>query len=92
MHLGRFEYQLKSDKFIRIRVGICPSPDHFVDADEAMIKAFLEEDFSLHENLRIIEVINDSEAALRSILTQDIDDVLSRFKLGTPEKDPSAES
>ena len=39
-------------------------------------------DFTLEENMKIIEVINDAEAALRSILTQDIKDVLARFKLG----------
>ncbi len=49
---------------------------------ENEIKAFMLSDFTLEENMKIIEVINDAEAALRSILTQDIKDVLARFKLG----------
>ncbi len=83
---------LKSDKFIRIRVGISPGPDTFTDSTPAQITKFLEEDFTLEENMKIIEVINDSEAALRSILTQDIEDVLSRYKLGAVAEDAPAES
>lgn len=83
---------LKSDKFIRIKVGISPEPETFLDEEPAIIKKFLEEDFSLDENMKIIEVINDAEAALRSILTQDIEDVLSKYKLGAVAKDTAPES
>ena len=73
---------LKSDKFVRIRVGVGPVPRRKGDPKQNEIDAYMLQDFKLEENIRIIEIINDSEAALRSILTQDIEDVLSRYKLG----------
>ncbi|MCS6984677.1 MAG: aminoacyl-tRNA hydrolase [Leptospiraceae bacterium] len=75
---------LKSDRFVRIRVGIGPIPrsDQSRPPTEEEIQKHLMSDFHMSENMRIIEVINDAEAALRSILTQDIEDVLSRYRLG----------
>lgn len=76
---------LKSDKFVRIRMGVGPVKirgKELPNPKENEIKAFMLSDFTLEENMKIIEVINDAEAALRSILTQDIKDVLARFKLG----------
>ncbi|MBV6492231.1 MAG: Peptidyl-tRNA hydrolase [Turneriella sp.] len=76
---------LKSDKFVRIRMGVGPVKirgKEILSPKENEINAFMHTDFTLAENMRIIEVINDAEAALRSILTQDIKDVLQRFKLG----------
>ena len=76
---------LKSDKFVRIRMGVGPVKirgKEIATPKENEIKAFMLSDFTLEENIKIIEVINDAEAALRSILTQDIKDVLARFKLG----------
>jgi PTH1 family peptidyl-tRNA hydrolase len=76
---------LKSDKFVRIRMGVGPVKirgKEIPNPKENEIKAFMLSDFTLEENMKIIEVINDAEAALRSILTQDIKDVLARFKLG----------
>ncbi len=78
---------LKSHKFVRIRVGIGPisvaSSGHIISSPtEKDIKDFVMENFSLDQNLKIIEIINDTEAALRSILTQNIEDVLSRYKIG----------
>lgn len=76
---------LKSDKFVRIRMGVGPVKLRgkvIPNPTENEIKAYLLSDFTLEENMKIIEVINDAEAALRSILTQDIKDVLARFKLG----------
>lgn len=75
--------ELKSDKFIRIRVGVGPVEAKENEPTEAEINKHMLADFSLDENFRIIQVINDAEAALRSILTQDIDDVLSRYRMGT---------
>ena len=73
---------LKSDNFVRIRVGVGPVPRHKdKDPKPHEVDAYMLQDFKLEENIRIIEIINDSEAALRSILTQDIEDVLSRYKL-----------
>ncbi len=76
--------ELKSDKFIRIRIGVGPLPEE--DMPEAKIEKFVLSDFQPKENLKIINVINDAEAALRSILTQDIKDVLSRYELGSAIK------
>ncbi len=77
---------LRSDKFVRIRVGIGPIPDKDPDKlTQKDIDKHLLDDFHMEDNMRIIEVINDAEAALRAILTQDIEDVLSRNKLGDPE-------
>ena len=90
--LSSIEKGLKSDKFIRIRVGIAPDGKPFDQEKFSVseIRKYLEKDFTLEENLHIIEVINDSEAALRSILTQDIEDVLSKYKLGATTKNPSS--
>lgn len=72
---------LKSDKFIRIRVGVGALEYKGDEPTETELDNHLLKDFSLDENMRIIQVINDAEAALRSILTQDIEDVLARNKL-----------
>jgi len=83
---------LKSEKFIRIRIGIAPAnaePFDLETTTKEQITGYLEQDFTLDENMKIIEVINDAEAALRSILTQDIEDVLSRYKLGSAAKSNS---
>jgi PTH1 family peptidyl-tRNA hydrolase len=84
---------LKSDKFVRIRMGVGPVKirgKEIPNPKENEIKAFMLSDFTLEENMKIIEVINDAEAALRSILTQDIKDVLARFKLGAKFSKSSA--
>ena len=73
---------LKSDKFVRIRVGVGPVVSKGDEPTATEIDKHMLQDFRLEENIRIIEIINDAEAALRSILTQDIEDVLSRYKLG----------
>jgi len=77
---------LKSDKFVRIRLGIGPVESKEAEPTAQEIDKFLLQDFKLEENIRIIEIINDAEAALRSILTQEIEDVLSKYKLGTSLK------
>lgn len=74
---------LKSDKFVRIRVGVGPMPSKEETPTLTEIDRHMLSDFSIDENIRIIEVINDAEAALRAILTQDIDDVLSKYRMGT---------
>ena len=80
---------LKSNKFVRIRIGIGPLPSGQIISSKNVTKKDIKEiddyllsDFSMNENFKIIEIINDAEATLRSILTQNIKDVLSRYKLG----------
>lgn len=67
---------LRSDQFIRIRIGIRNE-----DFNEKKVGKFLKEDFHPMENLRLIEIINDAEAAIRSITMGDIDEVIDKFKL-----------
>ena len=81
---------LKSDQFPRIRVGIGFVPSEGEEPTQDEIEEFTLSDFSLEQNLDIIEIINDAEAALRSILTQDINDVLSRYKIGSTLKGSKA--
>jgi len=77
---------LKSDKFVRIRVGVGEVPTKYDKALPGEIEHHLLKNFTLDENMQIIQVINDAEAALRAILTQEIDDVLSKYKLGKFKK------
>jgi len=78
---------LKSDKFIRIRIGTGPAPAEAVEQNDLItIEKYNLSDFTLDENYKIIHVINDAEAALRSILTQDIEDVLSKYAIGATFK------
>ncbi|HMY67972.1 MAG TPA: aminoacyl-tRNA hydrolase [Leptospiraceae bacterium] len=66
---------LRSAKFIRIRIGI---------RNGNMKKgkdSFLREDFLPLENLELIDIINDAEAAIRSISIGDIDEVIEKYKL-----------
>ena len=77
---------LKSDQFARIRIGIGPIPSKGKEPTDDEIEEFVSSDFSLEQNLDTIEIINDAEAALRSILTQDINDVLFRYKIGSTLK------
>ena len=76
---------LKSDKLVRIRMGVGPVKirgKEIASPKDNDSKAFMLSDFTLEENMKIIEVINDAEAALRSLRTQDSKDVLARFKPG----------
>jgi PTH1 family peptidyl-tRNA hydrolase len=67
---------LRSKNFIRIRIGI--KNNSFKGKDK---EKFLKEDFSPAENLRLIEIINDAEAAIRSISIGDIDEVVEKYRL-----------
>jgi PTH1 family peptidyl-tRNA hydrolase len=63
---------LKSDQFICIRVGI--DSDYLQQSSSP-----LEEDFTPEENTYLINIINDTEAALRAISIGNIDDVINTF-------------
>ncbi len=68
---------LRSPNFIRIRIGIGNE-----DFDEtANLESFLKEDFQPLENLSLIQIINDAEAAIRSISLGDIEDVIEKYRL-----------
>jgi PTH1 family peptidyl-tRNA hydrolase len=77
-HLGVISASnsLRSKNFIRIRIGI--RNNNYKSKDK---EKFLKEDFTPHENLRLIEIINDAEAAIRSITMGDIDEVVEKYKM-----------
>jgi len=67
---------LRSPVFIRIRIGIRNE-----DFDPAKKEDFLKNDFEPMENLKLIEIINDAEAAIRSILIGEIDEVVEKYRI-----------
>jgi PTH1 family peptidyl-tRNA hydrolase len=66
---------LKSPEFIRIRVGIANPQSAKLSRNK-----FVSQEFEPLENLKLIEIINDVEAAVRSIMKGDIDEVIEKFK------------
>ncbi len=68
---------LRSPHFIRIRIGI--RNESF---DPSRREEFLLQDFEPLENLNLIQIINDAEAAIRSISIGDIEEVIEKYRLG----------
>ncbi|WCL49960.1 aminoacyl-tRNA hydrolase [Leptospira sp. GIMC2001] len=68
---------LRSPQFIRIRIGIKNGDFNPKKKDD-----FLREDFEPMENLSLIQIINDAEAAIRSISMGDIEEVIEKYRLG----------
>jgi PTH1 family peptidyl-tRNA hydrolase len=75
--IGSVAKALRSPNFIRIRIGI--QSDSF---DPLKREDFLREDFEPLENLSLIQIINDAEAAIRSISLGDIEEVIEKYRLG----------
>ncbi|MDX1961075.1 MAG: aminoacyl-tRNA hydrolase [Leptospiraceae bacterium] len=67
---------LRSTQFIRIRIGVRNKT-----IGKKTREVFLKEDFFPMENLELIDIINDAEAAIRSIGLGDIDEVIEKYKL-----------
>ncbi|GBF43210.1 aminoacyl-tRNA hydrolase [Leptospira levettii] len=67
---------LRSPNFIRIRIGVLNSSYNPKKRED-----FLREDFEPLENLSLIQIINDAEAAIRSISMGDIDEVIQKYHL-----------
>lgn len=67
---------LRSPNFIRIRIGVKNDSFNLKEREK-----FLKEDFLPLENLKLIEIINDAEAAIRSISIGDIEEVIEKYKL-----------
>ncbi|ABZ92773.1 aminoacyl-tRNA hydrolase [Leptospira biflexa] len=67
---------LRSPNFIRIRIGVLNSSFNPKKRED-----FLREDFEPLENLSLIQIINDAEAAIRSISMGDIDEVIQKYHL-----------
>ena len=66
---------LKSPNFIRVRVGIRGDQDNINARDK-----YITQEFEPLENLKLINIINDAEAAIRSITQGDIEEVIEKFK------------
>ena len=66
---------LKSSNFIRVRIGI-----HGENPKNLNRKKYIHQEFEPHENLMLIDIINDAEAAIRSITQGDIDEVIEKYK------------
>ena len=69
---------LKSHNFVRIRVGIGPMESQFSKMTPEELKEYPNNNFNLNQSMQILDIINNTEAVLRSVLTQKIDDVLSQ--------------
>lgn len=67
---------LRSHHFIRIRIGVKNE-----NLKSKTTEQYLKEDFLPLENLKLIEIINDAEAAIRSISMGDIEEVIEKYKL-----------
>ncbi|MCB1178953.1 MAG: aminoacyl-tRNA hydrolase [Leptospiraceae bacterium] len=67
---------LRSPHFIRIRIGVRNE-----DYKPKGKSSFLKQDFEPMENLMLIEIINDAEAAIRSISLGDINEVVEKYRL-----------
>ena len=66
---------LKSHDFIRVRIGI-----HGENPKKLIRKKYITQEFEPHENLMLIDIINDAEAAIRSITQGDIEEVIEKYK------------
>ncbi len=66
---------LKSDEFVRVRVGILgENPKNLTRLK------YVQQELEPHESLKLINIINDAEAAIRSITVGDIDEVIEKFR------------
>ena len=73
--IGNLAVALKSKKFIRVRVGICGEMSDPLSRDD-----YVQKDFEPMENLQLINIINDAEAAIRAITHGDIEEVVEKYK------------
>ncbi|MBI3396623.1 MAG: aminoacyl-tRNA hydrolase [Spirochaetia bacterium] len=66
---------LKSPEFVRVRIGI------FGPAAEGLTRLkYIGDEFEPLENLQLINIINDAEAAIRSITHGDIEEVVEKYR------------
>ncbi len=73
--IGNLREALKSPEFIRVRVGIKGENPKKLKREK-----YVKQEFEPLENLQLIGIINDAEAAIRSITHGDIDEVIEKFK------------
>jgi peptidyl-tRNA hydrolase, PTH1 family len=73
--IGNLAVQLKSYDFIRVRIGIQGDNPKKLPRSK-----YINQEFEIHENLKLIEIINDAEAAIRAITLGDIEEVIDKYK------------
>ncbi len=66
---------LKSYGFIRVRIGI-----HGENPKKLPRQKYINQEFEPHENLKLIDIINDAESAIRAITLGDIEEVIDKYK------------
>jgi len=64
---------LKSGKFAKVRVGVSACPED-ISMDD-----YLLQDFTLEENLLLIDILNKAEQAVRMLVTNKIEEVQDRY-------------
>ncbi len=64
---------LKSDRFAKIRVGIGHKPD------DMTMEKFLLQDFTIDENLILIDVLNKTEEVVRMLINNPIEEVQDKY-------------
>jgi PTH1 family peptidyl-tRNA hydrolase len=67
------EIALKSDRFTKIRVGISEKPEGM------SMESYLYRDFTLNENLIIIDVLNKTEEVIKMLLTHSVEEVQDKY-------------
>ena len=67
---------LKSNDFVRVRVGIKGENTQGLPPEQ-----YIKEEFDPLESLQLINIINDTEAAIRSIVHGNIDEVVEKYRL-----------
>ncbi len=67
------ERALKSDRFAKIRVGISEKPDGIT------MENYLLQDFTLEENLILIDVLNKTEEVVRMLVNSPIEEVQEKY-------------
>lgn len=73
--ISNLSVALKSKKFIRVRVGIDGDLRQEFPRDE-----YVKKEFEPMENLQLINIINDAEAAIRAITHGDIEEVVEKYR------------
>ncbi len=73
--IGNLKESLKSGEFVRVRVGIRGN-----GADSIERKKYIKQEFEPIESMQLITIINDTEAAIRSIVHGEIKEVIEKYR------------
>ena len=67
---------LKSNEFVRVRVGIKGKNPEKLSPEE-----YIKEEFDPMESAQLINIINDTEAVIRSIVHGNIDEAIEKYRM-----------